>query len=94
MISAALAHHDKRALLAPLRRQPVSLWSPAVRSISHKPQKELIETQNRPFDAKTACFVPDAKELHIKGIVQNREGGKATVQTEDGEVRRHEIGLD
>lgn len=58
-----------------------------------KPEKERIEAQNRPFDAKTACFVPDAKELYIKGI-QNREGGKATVQTEAGEVRRHEIGFD
>uniref|UniRef100_A0A671MZX3 Uncharacterized protein n=1 Tax=Sinocyclocheilus anshuiensis TaxID=1608454 RepID=A0A671MZX3_9TELE len=51
-----------------------------------KPEKERIEAQNRPFDAKTACFVPDAKELYIKGIIQNREGGKATVQTEAGET--------
>lgn len=60
----------------------------------HKPEKERIEAQNRPFDAKTACFVPDAKELYIKGIIQNREVGKATVQTEAGEVRRHKIDLD
>ncbi len=53
-----------------------------------KPEKERIEAQNRPFDAKTACFVPDAKELYIKGIIQNRDGCKATVQTEAGEVRR------
>ncbi|KAL1277658.1 hypothetical protein QQF64_024331 [Cirrhinus molitorella] len=51
-----------------------------------KPEKERIEAQNRPFDAKTACFVPDGKELYIKGIIQNREGGKATVQTETGET--------
>ncbi len=59
-----------------------------------KPKKEWIEAQNSLFDAKTACFVPDAKDLYIKGIIQNREGGKATVQTEAGEVRCHEIGLD
>ncbi|XP_050961493.1 myosin heavy chain, fast skeletal muscle [Labeo rohita] len=51
-----------------------------------KPEKERIEAQNRPFDAKTACFVPDAKELYIKGVIQKREGGKATVQTETGET--------
>ncbi|KTG37923.1 hypothetical protein cypCar_00027323 [Cyprinus carpio] len=50
------------------------------------PEKERTEAQNHPFDAKTACFVPDAKELYIKGIIQNRKGGKATVQTEAGET--------
>lgn len=51
-----------------------------------KPEKERIEAQNRPFDAKTACFVPDTKELYVKGVIQNKEGGKATVKTEAGEV--------
>ncbi|KAG9343691.1 hypothetical protein JZ751_013069, partial [Albula glossodonta] len=51
-----------------------------------KPEKERIEAQNRPFDAKTACFVPDVKELYIKGVVQSKEGGKATVKTEAGET--------
>ncbi|KAK9978421.1 hypothetical protein ABG768_020172, partial [Culter alburnus] len=50
-----------------------------------KPEKERNEAQNRPFYAKTVCFVPDAKELYIKDTIQNREGGKATVQTEAGE---------
>ncbi|KAJ8251309.1 hypothetical protein GJAV_G00219950 [Gymnothorax javanicus] len=31
-----------------------------------KPEKERIEAQNRPFDAKLACFVPDATDLYIK----------------------------
>uniref|UniRef100_UPI00398E8F3A myosin-4-like n=1 Tax=Pristiophorus japonicus TaxID=55135 RepID=UPI00398E8F3A len=48
-----------------------------------KTDKERVEAQNRPFDAKTACFAPDDKELYVKGIVKSKEGGKATVETED-----------
>ncbi|KAM3864174.1 myosin heavy chain, fast skeletal muscle-like [Diretmus argenteus] len=51
-----------------------------------KPEKERIEAQNRPFDARTACFVPDVKELYIKGVIQKKEGGKVTVKTEAGET--------
>ncbi|XP_076122863.1 myosin-4-like [Alosa pseudoharengus] len=51
-----------------------------------KPEKERIEAQNRPFDARTACFVPDTKELYVKGVIQSKEGGKATVKTEAGET--------
>ncbi|KAM9784598.1 myosin-4-like [Syngnathus typhle] len=51
-----------------------------------KPEKERIEAQNRPFDAKTACFVPDPKELYIRGVVQKKEGGKATVKTQANET--------
>ncbi len=51
-----------------------------------KPEKERVEAQNRPFDARTACFVPDAKELYIKGVIQTRENGQVTVKTEADEV--------
>ncbi|XP_077412609.1 myosin-4-like isoform X3 [Vanacampus margaritifer] len=51
-----------------------------------KPEKERIEAQNRPFDAKTACFVPDTKDLYIRGVVQKKEGGKATVKTDANET--------
>ncbi|XP_053194922.1 myosin heavy chain, fast skeletal muscle-like [Scomber japonicus] len=51
-----------------------------------KPEKERVEAQNRPFDARTACFVPDAKELYIKGVIQQRDGGQVTVKTEAGET--------
>uniref|UniRef100_A0AAQ5YM19 Myosin heavy chain, fast skeletal muscle-like n=1 Tax=Amphiprion ocellaris TaxID=80972 RepID=A0AAQ5YM19_AMPOC len=51
-----------------------------------KPEKERVEAQNRPFDARTACFVPDAKELYIKGVIQQKEGGQATVKTEADEI--------
>ncbi|XP_066560792.1 myosin heavy chain, fast skeletal muscle [Amia ocellicauda] len=51
-----------------------------------KPEKERIEAQSKPFDAKSAVYVTDAKELYVKGVVQSREGGKATVKTEAGQT--------
>ncbi|MBN3313470.1 MYSS protein, partial [Atractosteus spatula] len=51
-----------------------------------KPEKERIEAQNKPFDAKTACFVIDTKDLYVKGVIQSKEGGKATVKTEAGQT--------
>ncbi|XP_037349491.1 myosin-2 isoform X2 [Talpa occidentalis] len=49
-----------------------------------KSEKERIEAQNRPFDAKTSVFVVDAKESFVKGTIQSRETGKVTVKTEAG----------
>ena len=51
-----------------------------------KPEKERIEAQNRPFDAKAACFVPDAKDLYVRGTIQSKDGGVATVKTEADDV--------
>lgn len=51
-----------------------------------KPEWERIEAQNRPFDAKTAVFVVDPKELYIKGTLQSKEMGKATGKTDVGQV--------
>lgn len=48
-----------------------------------KPEKERIEAQNKPFDAKTACYVVDDKELYVKGTIKSRDGGKVTVITLD-----------
>ncbi|KAI6075841.1 Myosin-13-like protein [Aix galericulata] len=48
-----------------------------------KSEKERIEDQNRPFDAKAACFVVDEKQMYVKGTIQSREGGKVTVKTCD-----------
>ena len=53
-----------------------------------KPEKERIEAQNRPFDARTACFVPDAKELYIKAVIQSKDGGQVTVKTAADEVNK------
>lgn len=51
-----------------------------------RPERERIEAQNRPFDAKTAMFVTDPKELFVKGTLQSKNGGKATVKTISGQV--------
>ncbi|CAJ0927480.1 unnamed protein product [Ranitomeya imitator] len=49
-----------------------------------KSEKERLEAQNKPFDAKNNCFVEDAKELFVKGLVTARDNGKITVKTDDG----------
>ncbi|KAG8128967.1 hypothetical protein E2320_016372 [Naja naja] len=51
-----------------------------------KTEKERIEAQNKPFDAKNSVFVVDPKISYIKGCVQSREGGQVTVKTEKGEI--------
>uniref|UniRef100_A0A8C1YV60 Myosin heavy chain, fast skeletal muscle-like n=1 Tax=Cyprinus carpio TaxID=7962 RepID=A0A8C1YV60_CYPCA len=51
-----------------------------------KPERERIEAQNTPFDAKTAFFVTDADEMYLKGTLVSREGGKATVKTLSGKT--------
>ncbi|XP_018431079.1 PREDICTED: myosin-2-like [Nanorana parkeri] len=48
-----------------------------------KPEKERIEAQTRPFDAKTSYFVVDPKVMYVKGAIQSREGGKVNVKKED-----------
>ncbi|XP_062409592.1 myosin heavy chain, fast skeletal muscle-like [Sardina pilchardus] len=60
-----------------------------------KPEKERIEAQNIPFDAKTACYVVDKEDLYIKGTIKKKEGGKATVETletkEERTVKEDEV---
>ncbi|XP_067316196.1 myosin heavy chain, fast skeletal muscle-like [Pseudorasbora parva] len=46
-----------------------------------KPEKERIEAQNAPFDAKTAYFVTEPQEMYLKGVLTSKEDGKATVKT-------------
>lgn len=46
-----------------------------------KGERERIEAQAAPFDAKTAFFVADTAEMYLKGKLIKREGGKATVET-------------
>ncbi|XP_053903941.1 myosin heavy chain, skeletal muscle, adult [Malaclemys terrapin pileata] len=50
-----------------------------------KTEKERIEDQNKPFDAKTSVFVVHPKESFVKSVIQSREGGKVTVKTDKGE---------
>lgn len=51
-----------------------------------KPERERIEAQNAPFDAKTAYFVTEVNEMYLKGKVTKRDGGKVTVETLCGKV--------
>jgi len=51
-----------------------------------KPEKERIEAQNTPFDAKTAYFVTEPAEMYLKGKLVKKEGGKATVEVGGGKV--------
>ncbi|XP_062409613.1 myosin heavy chain, fast skeletal muscle-like [Sardina pilchardus] len=60
-----------------------------------KPERERIEAQNAPFDAKSACYVVDKEELYLKGTLKKKEGGKATVETlepkEERTVKEDEV---
>lgn len=51
-----------------------------------KPERERIEAQNTPFDAKTAYFVTEPTEMYLKGKLVKKEGGKATVEVQGGKV--------
>ncbi|XP_062858356.1 myosin-6 [Trichomycterus rosablanca] len=53
-------------------------------SFLRKSDKERLEAQTRPFDIKTECFVVDEKVEYVKGQILSKDGGKATVKTEDG----------
>ncbi|KAF3841841.1 hypothetical protein F7725_023792, partial [Dissostichus mawsoni] len=60
-----------------------------------KPERERIEAQNAPFDAKSACYVSDVKELYLKATILKKDGGKATVKIlgteEEREVKEEEV---
>ena len=51
-----------------------------------KPEKERIEAQTTPFDAKTAFFCVEEAEMYVKCKVTKREGGKATCEIDGGKV--------
>uniref|UniRef100_A0A665T5F2 Myosin, heavy chain b n=1 Tax=Echeneis naucrates TaxID=173247 RepID=A0A665T5F2_ECHNA len=51
-----------------------------------KPERERMEAQNTPFDAKTAYFVAEPTEMYLKGTLVKKEGGKATVQITGGKT--------
>uniref|UniRef100_H2LNX8 Myosin heavy chain, fast skeletal muscle-like n=1 Tax=Oryzias latipes TaxID=8090 RepID=H2LNX8_ORYLA len=51
-----------------------------------KPERERLEAQTAPFDAKTAFFVAEPEEMYLKGKLIKKEGGKATVETITGKT--------
>ena len=55
-----------------------------------KPEKERMESQSAPFDAKTAAYVADKAELYLKCKIISKDGGKVTVETLD----KKEVGRD
>ncbi|XP_077183720.1 myosin-4 [Paroedura picta] len=62
----------------------MAIFGPAA-SFLRKSEKERIEAQNKPFDAKNSVFVVDPKIAYMKASVTSREGGKVTAKTEKGE---------
>ena len=48
-----------------------------------KPEKERLEAQTMPFDAKSACYVVDKEELYLKAKVLKRDGAMVTVELLD-----------
>ncbi|XP_060109371.1 myosin-4-like [Heteronotia binoei] len=63
----------------------MAIFGPAAPFL-RKPEKERIEAQNKPFDAKNSVFVVDPKVSYVKATVTSREGGKVTAKTEKGET--------
>ncbi|XP_027135552.1 myosin heavy chain, fast skeletal muscle-like [Larimichthys crocea] len=51
-----------------------------------KSERERIEAQNLPFDAKTAYYVAEPAEMYLKGKLVKKEGGKATVEVQGGKT--------
>uniref|UniRef100_A0A8C5FPY1 Myosin heavy chain, fast skeletal muscle-like n=1 Tax=Gadus morhua TaxID=8049 RepID=A0A8C5FPY1_GADMO len=59
-----------------------------------KPEKERLEAQSAPFDAKSAAYVADAKELYVKCTIIKKEAGKTTVKvlaTEERTVKDDDV---
>ena len=56
-----------------------------------KPEKERMEAQSAPFDAKSAAYVADAKELYLKCKILKKDGGKVTVEILDGQPVKKEV---
>ena len=48
-----------------------------------KPERERIEAQSKPFDAKSAGYVTDAKEMYVKCTIVKKDGAKVTVKVLD-----------
>ncbi|KAL7407071.1 hypothetical protein ABVT39_002466 [Epinephelus coioides] len=51
-----------------------------------KTEKERVEAQNLPFDAKTAYYVVEPTEVYVPGKLVKKEGGKATVEIKGGKT--------
>ena len=50
------------------------------------PTEEKLKLRSQAFDAKKACWVPDAKEVFIAGEIVSTKGETSVVKTARGEV--------
>ncbi|KAM4691167.1 LOW QUALITY PROTEIN: uncharacterized protein WCC33_016027 [Rhinophrynus dorsalis] len=80
-----IEHLKREAAAAMSSDQEMQVYGVAAPFL-RKPERERIEAQNQPFDAKTYCYVTDAVIDYIKGKIKSSEGGKTTVDTEDGKT--------
>ncbi|KAJ3606032.1 hypothetical protein NHX12_028075 [Muraenolepis orangiensis] len=53
-----------------------------------KPERERIEAQTKPFDAKAACYVVDEKDLYLKATIVKRDTDRLTVKLLNSEETR------
>ena len=51
-----------------------------------KSDMERLEAQTQLFDMKKECFVPDPVEEFVKASINDRDGDKVTVDTQNGKV--------
>ncbi|CAF4029803.1 unnamed protein product [Adineta steineri] len=49
------------------------------------PTPEKLKLRSQPFDAKKACWIPDAKEVYVAGEIVEVKGEQTVVQTGKGE---------
>ena len=61
-----------------------------------KPEKERMEAMAATFDAKTAAYVADPKQLYLKCKILKKDGGKVTVDIFEvpGIVKQEVCGLE
>lgn len=50
------------------------------------PTEEKLKLRSQAFDAKKACWIPDAKEVYIAGEIVETKGDQTVVKTAKGEV--------
>ena len=50
------------------------------------PTEEKVKLRSQAFDAKKACWVPDAKEVYIAAEIVETKGDQTVVKTAKGEV--------
>ncbi|XP_013877341.1 myosin heavy chain, fast skeletal muscle, partial [Austrofundulus limnaeus] len=84
-LTGAVMHHGSTTSAIMSTDAEMEQYGPAAIYL-RKPEKERIEAQTAPFDAKSAFFVVDEKEMYLKGKLVKKEGGKATVETDGGKT--------